>query len=115
MGEGDDTLTIGSGAIINGTLNGGKVTTSASPDSSPTALDAGVENNTLNFGTADSPSKEETRVFYDISGFENININSNVTFYEKTVKADDGTAKGLEVTGVNDLTIGKNGVLTLKN
>ena len=114
MGEGDDTLTIGSGAIINGTLNGGKVTTSASLDSSPTALDAVVENNTLNFGTADSPSKEETRVFYDISGFESININSKVTFYEKTVKADDGTAKGLEVTGVSDLTIGKNGVLTLR-
>ncbi len=114
MGEGDDTLTIGSGAIINGTLNGGKVTTSASLDSSPTALDAVVENNTLNFGTADSPSKEETRVFYDISGFESININSKVTFYEKTVKADDGTAKGLEVTGVNDLTIGKGGILTLR-
>ena len=114
MGDGDDTLTIGSGAIINGILNGTKVTTSASPDSSPTALDAVVENNTLNFGTADSPSKEETRVFYDISGFESININSKVTFYEKTVKADDGTAKGLEVTGVSDLTIGKNGVLTLR-
>ena len=111
MGAGADTLTIGSGAIINGTLNGGKVTTSA--PSVPITTFA-TENNTLNFGTADSPSKEETRVFYDISGFENININSNVTFYEKTVKADDGTAKGLEVTGVNDLTIGKNGVLTLR-
>ena len=31
MGDGDDTLTIGSGAIINGTLNGGKATTSAPP------------------------------------------------------------------------------------
>ena len=111
MGDGDDTLTIGSGAIINGTLNGGKVTTSA--PSVPITTFA-TENNTLNFGTADSPSKEETRVFYDISGFESININSKVTFYEKTVKADDGTAKGLEVTGVSDLTIGKNGVLTLR-
>ena len=111
MGDGDDTLTIGSGAIINGILNGTKDPTSTSPVPITTFAS---ENNTLNFGTADSPSKEETRVFYDISGFENININSNVTFYEKTVKADDGTAKGLEVTGVNDLTIGKNGVLTLR-
>ena len=111
MGDGDDTLTIGSGAIINGTLNGGKATTSAPPVPITTFA---TENNTLNFGTEDSSSKEETRVFYDISGFESININSKVTFYEKTVKADDGTAKGLEVTGVSDLTIGKNGVLTLR-
>ena len=111
MGDGDDTLTIGSGAIINGTLNGGKATTSAPPVPITTFA---TENNTLNFGTEDSSSKEETRIFYDISGFESININSKVTFYEKTVKADDGTAKGLEVTGVSDLTIGKNGVLTLR-
>ncbi|MCB8650406.1 autotransporter outer membrane beta-barrel domain-containing protein [Fusobacterium ulcerans] len=111
MGDGDDTLTIGSGAIINGILNGTKDPTSTSPVPITTFAS---ENNTLNFGTADSPSKEETRVFYDISGFENININSKVTFYEKTVKADDGTAKGLEVTGVSDLTIGKGGILTLR-
>ena len=111
MGEGDDTLTIGSGAIINGTLNGGKATTSA--PSVPITTFA-TENNTLNFGTADSSSGEETRILHDISGFESININSKVTFYEKTVKADNKTAKGLEVTGVNNLTIGKGGVLTLR-
>ena len=115
MGEGDDTLTIGSGAIINGTLNGTKDPTSASPVPITTFdTDVDSENDTLNFGIVGSSSKEETRVFYDISNFENININSNVTFYEKTVKADDGTAKGLEVTGVNDLTIGKGGILTLR-
>ena len=111
MGEGNDTLTIGSGTIINGTLNGGKATTSASPVPITTFA---TENNTLNFGTADSSSSEETRILHDISGFENININSKVTFYEKTVKADNRTAKGLEVTGVSDLKIGKNGVLTLR-
>ena len=111
MGEGNDTLTIGSGAVINGTLNGGKATTSASPVPITTFA---TENNTLNFGTADSSSGEETRILHDISGFESININSKVTFYEKTVKADNKTAKGLEVTGVSDLTIGKNGVLTLR-
>ncbi|MCB8564258.1 autotransporter outer membrane beta-barrel domain-containing protein [Fusobacterium ulcerans] len=114
MGDGDDTLTIGSGAVINGILNGTKDPTSAPHDSSPTVLDTVVENNTLNFVTADSSSKEETKVFYDISNFENININSKVTFYEKTVKADDGTAKGLEVTGAKEIKIGADGTLTLR-
>ncbi|MFV0577200.1 MAG: autotransporter outer membrane beta-barrel domain-containing protein, partial [Fusobacterium ulcerans] len=111
MGEGDDTLTIGSGAVINGTLNGGKASTSTPVDPITTFTS---ENNTLNFGTADSSSGEETRILHDISGFESININSKVTFYEKTVKADNKTAKDLEVTGVNNLTIGKGGVLTLR-
>ncbi|WP_278571584.1 autotransporter outer membrane beta-barrel domain-containing protein [Fusobacterium ulcerans] len=115
MGEGDDTLTIGSGAIINGTLNGTKDPTSASPVPITTFdTDVDSENDTLNFGIVGSSSKEETRVFYDISNFENININSNVTFYEKTVKADDGTAKGLEVTGAKEIKIGADGTLTLR-
>ena len=109
MGKGDDTLTIGSGAIINGTLNGGI----APSTPSPSILDAGVENNTLNFGTEGSSSKEETRVFYNISNFENMNINSNVTFYEKTTAAD-GTAKALEVTGAKEIKIGADGTLTLR-
>ena len=87
MGAGADTLTIGSGAIINGTLNGGTDTAKSTS-----------ENNTLNFDTADSSNSEETRVFYDISNFENMNIDSNVTFYEKTTDKD-GKAKDLEVTG----------------
>ena len=107
MGEGNDTLTIGSGAIINGILNGTEDTTS-----SPITTLA-TEKNTLNFGTVDSSSEEETRVFYDIYNFESININSKVTFYEKTADTD-GKVKDLEVTGVNNLTIGKNGVLTLR-
>ena len=107
MGDGDDTLTIGSGAVINGTLNGGT-------DITVIALDLDSKSNTLNFVTADSSSSEETRIFYDISNFENININSNVTFYEKTVKADDGTAKGLEVTGAKEIKIGADGTLTLR-
>ena len=115
MGDGDDTLTIGSGAIINGILDGGKATTSAPPAPITTFdTDVDTENDTLNFGTVGSSSKEETRVFYDISNFENININSNVTFYEKTVKADDGTAKGLEVTGAKEIKIGADGTLTLR-
>ena len=109
MGAGDDNLTIGSGTIINGTLDGGV-------DAVVTALNGTAvksENDTLKFGTADSSSSKETRVFYDISNFENINVNSNVTFYEKTADAD-GKIKNLEVTGAGVINIGKNGVLTLR-
>ena len=68
-------------------------------------------NNILNlYGKADG----SMNMFYDISGFESININSKVTFYEKTVKADDGTAKGLEVTGAKKIKIGADGTLTLR-
>ena len=102
MGAGADTLTIGSGAIINGTLNGGTDTAKSTS-----------ENNILNFGTAGSSSSEETRVFYDISNFENMNINSNVTFYEKTTDKD-GKAKDLEVTGAKKIKIGADGTLTLR-
>ena len=102
MGAGADTLTIGSGAIINGTLNGGTDTAKSTS-----------ENNTLNFDTADSSNSEETRVFYDISNFENMNIDSNVTFYEKTTDKD-GKAKDLEVTGAKKIKIGADGTLTLR-
>ena len=107
MGKGDDTLTIGSGAIINGILNGTEDTTS-----SPITTLA-TEKNTLNFGTVDSSSEEETRVFYDIYNFENININSKVTFYEKTADTD-GKVKDLEVTGAKEIKIGADGTLTLR-
>ena len=98
MGDGDDTLTIGSGAVINGTLNGGT-------DITVIALDLDSKSNTLNFVTADSSSSEETRIFYDISNFENININENtsVTFFEN-----------VKVKGVDTLTIAETGVLNLR-
>ena len=96
MGAGNDTLTVGAETQINGTLDGGT-----------------DENDILNFGIVDSPNSEETRILHDITGFENINVNSNVTFFEKTV-ADNGTIKDLEVTGATNITIGKEGVLTLR-
>ena len=92
-GAGADTLTLTNGTIING------------------AIDGGGDTDTLNFRetitakvVAASSSADEIRILHDISGFENINVNSNVTFYET----------GVAVTGVNNLTIGKNGVLTLR-
>ena len=109
MGAGADTLTIGSGTIINGTLDGGT-------DLAVGALagiDVKAENDTLNFGIAGASSSKETKVFYDISNFENINVNSNVTFFEKTTDSD-GKVKDLVVTGVKEINISAGGVLNLK-
>ena len=109
MGAGDDTLTIGSGSVINGTLNGRAKTVFTDYD----GIGASLENNTLNFGTADSSSGEETRILHDISGFENININSNITLHEKTTDTD-GKDKNLEVTGVENINISAGAVLNLR-
>ena len=101
MRDDNDILTIETGSILNGTLDGGN------------------GNDTLNFGesgtakTRAASSSDEIRILHDISGFENINVNSNVTFYEKTIDAA-GTEKALKVTDVSNLTIGANGVLTLR-
>ena len=103
MGAEADTLTIGNRSQINGTLDGGDTT-------SKDTLNFGVFSN-LNAIAASNG--DEIRILHDISNFENINVNSNVTFYEKTADAD-GKIKDLAVTGVKDLTIGKNGVLTLR-
>ena len=98
-GEGSDTFTIENGSQINGILEGG------TGDDTLT-----FEKNVIAKSTSNS---YEIRIQHNISNFENINVNSNVTFFESTANYD-GTAKALEVTGVNNLTIGKNGVLTLR-
>ena len=98
-GEGSDTFTIENGSQINGILKGG------TGDDTLT-----FEKNVIAKSTSNS---DEIRIQHNISNFENINVNSNVTFFESTANYD-GTAKALEVTGVNNLTIGKNGVLTLR-
>ena len=97
MGDNDDILTIEAGSIINGTLDGGMGSDTLSFNS-PIARDA------VNGGI---------NIHHNISGFEKMNINTNVTLFEKTVK-DDGSIKDLEVTDVTDITIGANGVLTLR-
>jgi len=97
MGDNDDILTVEAGSIINGTLNGG------------------TGNDTLNFN---SPVIRTTtnggiNIQRNISEFENININTNVTLFEKTV-ADDGSVGDLTVTDAENITIGANGILTLR-
>ncbi|MCF2674890.1 hypothetical protein, partial [Fusobacterium varium] len=66
MGAGADILTVGDGTIINGTLDGGD------------------GDDTLNFGMSSvaksNPAESEgVRILYNISSFEKMNINTNVT------------------------------------
>ena len=97
MDEGNDILNIENGAQFNGTLDGGP------------------NNDILNFNPAsNTDNNEEIRIQRDISNFENININTNVTLYENTISNDGKKIEELNVTGVNNLTIGKNGILTLR-
>ena len=100
MGDGDDTLIIGDGTILNGTLDGGD------------------GNDILNFGISsgaksNSSESEGVKILHSITGFENMNINTNVTLFEKTIDKD-GKETALKVTGVNKITIGKDGNLILR-
>ncbi|MEJ6466386.1 autotransporter domain-containing protein [Fusobacterium ulcerans] len=105
MGEGDDILTIEAGSIVNGTMDGGTDTGRADDD-------------TINFGTASntraaSGIDDNINILHNISNFENMNINTNVTLFEKTVDSD-GNPTDLKVSGAENITIGANGVLTLR-
>ena len=100
MGEGADILTIGAGTIINGTLDGG---------TGSDILDFGVSSG----ARSNLAESEEVKILHNITGFENMNINTNVTLYEKTINAS-GEIKNLEVTGAENITIGANGVFTLR-
>ncbi|WP_279117827.1 autotransporter domain-containing protein [Fusobacterium varium] len=97
MGAGDDELDIENGAVINGKLDGGIGT-----------------NSTLNFNssTARTLNSDKINIVHSISNFKNMNINTNVTLFEKTI--EDGEETDLKVTGATEIKIGKNGTLTLR-
>ena len=100
MGAGDDTLTIGDGTILNGTLDGGE------------------GNDILNFGISSGaksiPAKSQgVNIIHNISNFQKMNINTNVTLFEKTIDTY-GKETDLKVTGADEIKIGKNGTLTLR-
>ncbi|WP_339007690.1 autotransporter outer membrane beta-barrel domain-containing protein [Fusobacterium varium] len=96
MKTGNDELTLGDGTIINGIIAGG------------------TGSDILNFGSAArAVNNDEINIQHNISGFENININANVTFNEKAINVS-GTIESLKVTDVENITIGANGVLTLR-
>ena len=120
MGTGSDNITIENGAVINGDIvmgtekADGAIAVETIPDNNILTIENGVQiNGALNGGIDNSEdilnfngssSNEEIRILHDISNFEKINIGTNVTFYENN----------LEVTDVENLTISKNGVLTLR-
>ena len=97
MGDNDDILTVEAGSIINGTLDGG------------------MGSDTLNFNskTTRDAVNGGINIQHNISGFEKMNINTNVTLFEKTVK-DDGSVGDLTVTDAENITIGADGILTLR-
>lgn len=121
MKDGADTLIVGSGTIINGNINmgdGDDIVVIETGSTINKTLDGGLGNDTLNFEAAlktrtDSETGNEINILHNISNFENMNINTNVTLFEKTI-GNDGEAKDLKVTGVDNITIGENGVLTLR-
>lgn len=121
MKDGADTLIVGSGTIINGNINmgdGDDVVVIETGSTINKTLDGGLGNDTLNFEAAlktrtDLETGNEINILHNISNFENMNINTNVTLFEKTI-GNEGETTDLKVTGVDNITIGENGVLTLR-
>ncbi|GAA6323377.1 hypothetical protein F350042L8_04750 [Fusobacterium ulcerans] len=101
MGADNDTLTIKKGAQINGTLDGG---------SGDDTLDFG---GTIATNAIAASNGNEIRIQHDILNYETINVNSNVTLFEKTV-GDDGSLKKLDISGVNEINISAGSVLNLR-
>ncbi|WP_462424843.1 autotransporter outer membrane beta-barrel domain-containing protein [Fusobacterium sp. THCT13E1] len=99
MGAGDDILSVGNGTIINGILVGG------------------TGDDTLNLGATTSNTRALSNggisIRQNVSDFENININGNVTVFETTV-GNDGKTTDLKISRVDTVTIGETGVLNLR-
>ena len=118
MGDGNDNLTISTGAIINGNIAMGNDDDTLNIKNGAQingTLDGGSGNDILNFNpeTTRAFGNNEINVLHNISNFNSMNINTNVTLFEKTVK-DDGTPTDLTITGAENISIGTNGVLTLR-
>ena len=122
MKAGDDILTIGTGTIINGKLDMGAdndtLTIKKGAQINGT-LDGGSGDDTLDFGgtiatnAIAASNGNEIRIQHDILNYEIINVNSNVTLFEKTV-GDDGSLKKLDISGVNEINISAGSVLNLR-
>ena len=122
MKSGTDTLTIGSGTVINGNVDmgaGDDILNFVNGAQTNGTIAGGIGSDILNFEKAlsartASSNDDEIRILHSISGFEKMNINTNVTLFEKTIKDDDATSTDLEVTGANEIKINAGGVLTLR-
>ena len=119
MGAGDDKLIVGSGTVLNGTVAMGAGDDELEIENGAVIngkLDGGIgTNSTLNFNstTARTLNSDKINIMYNISNFKNMNINTNVTLYEKTINAS-GEVADLKVTGAAEIKIGGNGTLTLR-
>lgn len=107
LGEGNDNITITDRVTVNGDINLGDGDDILSFDNTVQIngeLSGGEGSDILNLGI-NSSSKEENsgniRIQYNISGFENLNTNGNVTIYE-TVKVSD--AENINIQN-GDLTL----------
>ncbi|RHG38224.1 autotransporter outer membrane beta-barrel domain-containing protein [Fusobacterium varium] len=119
MGAGDDKLIVGSGTVLNGTVAMGAGDDELEIENGAVIngkLDGGIgTNSTLNFNstTARTLNSDKINIMYNISNFKNMNINTNVTLFEKTINAS-GEVADLKVTGAAEIKIGENGTLTLR-
>ena len=83
LGDGNDTLSIANTVQINGELDGGS------------------GNDILNLGEASiTKATQNLNILHDITGFENINANGNITLFETT-----------KVTGANNINLESGNVI----
>ncbi|MEJ6466729.1 autotransporter outer membrane beta-barrel domain-containing protein [Fusobacterium ulcerans] len=93
MKDGNDELTIGAGSIVNAALNGGDGTDTLTFGKNSVASLASITKNNM---------EDSMNISHDITGFENINVGTKVTF-----------ASDLSITGANNIALEKDGVLLL--
>ena len=119
MGAGDDKLIVGSGTVLNGDVAMGTGNDELDIENGAVIngkLDGGIgTNSTLNFNssTARTLNSDKINIVHSISNFKNMNINTNVTLFEKTIDTY-GKETDLKVTGADEIKIGENGTLTLR-
>ncbi len=103
---GTDNLTLENNSIINGDINLGEGTDKLTIDNTVQLngnLDGGAGMDTLNFGLETSSENKNLNILHNISGFENISVNSDVTLFED-----------IKVTDAGNITIEENGNLVLR-
>ena len=93
MKDGNDELTIGAGSIVNGKLDGGTGDDTLTFGKNSVASLASITRNN---------TEDNINISHDITGFENINVGTKVTF-----------ASDLSITGANNIALEKDGVLLL--
>ena len=119
MGAEVDNLSLNSGVIVNGTVkmgDGNDVLDIVSGGRINGTLDGGTDNDVLNFNPAvmRASNNDEIKIFHNISGFENMNIGTNITVYEKTIGTDGKTMDDLKISDAEVINIKTEGTLTLR-